>query len=58
MGKFGATEIILILAIVILLFGAKKIPSLMKGIGEGINEFKKASKGEPKETPPEPEKKD
>lgn len=53
MGKLGATEIILILAIVVLLFGAKKIPDLMKGIGEGINEFKKASKGESKESTPE-----
>jgi sec-independent protein translocase protein TatA len=52
-GKFGTWEIILILAIVILLFGAKKIPGLMKGIGEGINEFKKASKGETKESTPE-----
>lgn len=52
-GKIGAWEIILVLAIVILLFGAKKIPSLMKGIGEGINEFKKASKGEDKSSTPE-----
>ncbi len=57
MGKIGAWEIILVLAIVILLFGAKKIPGLMKGIGEGINEFKKASKGETKDSTP-PEKKD
>jgi len=52
-GKFGTWEIILVLAIVILLFGAKKIPGLMKGIGEGINEFKKSSKGEAKESTPE-----
>ena len=48
MGKFGSWEIILILAVVILLFGAKKIPDLMKGIGQGINEFKNARKGEEK----------
>ena len=47
MGKFGATEIILILAVVLLLFGGKKIPELMKGLGKGMKEFKDASKGEP-----------
>lgn len=46
LGALGPTEIILIIAIVILLFGGKKIPQLMKGIGEGMKEFKKASKGE------------
>ncbi len=46
LGALGPTEIILIIAIVILLFGGKKIPQLMKGIGEGIKEFKKASKGD------------
>ena len=46
MGKFGVTEIILILAVVLLLFGGKKIPELMKGLGKGIKEFKDASKGE------------
>ena len=44
MANFGLTEILLILAVVILLFGARKIPELMKGIGTGIKEFKKASK--------------
>lgn len=44
MGNFGATEIILILLVVILLFGARKIPELMKGIGQGMKEFKKASR--------------
>jgi len=46
MGKFGVTEILLILAVVLLLFGGKKIPELMKGLGRGIKEFKDASKGE------------
>lgn len=40
MGKLGPTEIILILAIVLLLFGGKKIPELMKGIGKGVKSFK------------------
>ncbi len=44
MGKFGITEIILIVVVVVLLFGGRKIPELMKGIGQGMKEFKKASK--------------
>ena len=46
LGGLGAPEIIIILVIILLLFGGKKIPELMKGLGSGINEFKKASKGE------------
>lgn len=41
MGRFGTTEIIIVLAIVVLLFGGAKIPQLMRGIGEGMREFKK-----------------
>jgi sec-independent protein translocase protein TatA len=44
MGKIGTMEIIVILVIVLLLFGGKKIPELMKGLGTGIKEFKDASK--------------
>jgi sec-independent protein translocase protein TatA len=44
MGNFGATEILLILVVVVLLFGGRKIPELMKGIGQGMKEFKKASR--------------
>ena len=40
----GPMQIVLILLIVILLFGGKKLPELMKGIGEGMKEFKKATK--------------
>jgi sec-independent protein translocase protein TatA len=40
----GGPQVILILAIVIILFGAKKIPELARGVGLGIKEFKKASK--------------
>ena len=49
MGRFGVTEILVILAVVLLLFGGKKIPELMKGLGTGIKEFKDASKGEEKQ---------
>lgn len=43
MGTFGATEIIIIIAVLVLFFGAKKIPELARGIGEGMKEFKKAT---------------
>ena len=39
----GTFEILIILFIILLLFGAKKLPELAKGLGKGINEFKKAS---------------
>ncbi len=39
----GGMEILLILAVVLLLFGAKKLPELAKGLGKSIKEFKKAS---------------
>lgn len=42
--SLGGPEIIIILIIVLLLFGGKKIPQLMKGLGQGIKEFKSASK--------------
>lgn len=45
LGALGPKEIILILAVVLLLFGGKKIPELMKGLGQGVKEFKDASKG-------------
>mgnify|MGYP001580661422 CR=1 FL=1 len=46
MGKIGAMEWLVILAIVLLLFGAAKLPSLGKGLGEGIRNFKKSLKGD------------
>ena len=39
-GNLGTTELIIILFIVLLLFGAKKIPELMKGMGKGVRSFK------------------
>ena len=44
MGNFGVLEIVLVLLVVVLLFGGRKIPELMKGIGQGMKEFKKASR--------------
>lgn len=40
LGNFGAGEVILIALVVLLLFGGKKIPELMKGIGKGVRSFK------------------
>lgn len=42
-GSFGTTEMLLILFVVILLFGAKRIPELFRGMGQGVREFKDAS---------------
>ncbi|RPH37040.1 twin-arginine translocase TatA/TatE family subunit [bacterium] len=44
MGNIGTTEIILILLIVLVFFGSKKIPELAQGLGKGIREFKKATR--------------
>ncbi len=50
LGQIGTPEILLIVAVVLLLFGGKKIPELMRGIGKGVKEFKDGMKGEaPKE---------
>lgn len=46
LGFIGPGQIWIILAVVILLFGAKKIPELMKGVGQGMKEFKDAQKGD------------
>ena len=44
--KMGPWGIVLIVLVILLLFGGKKIPELMKGLGKGMKEFKKASKGD------------
>lgn len=48
-GKIGALELVIILFILLLLFGGKKIPELVRGIGDLIREFKKGAKEEKKE---------
>ena len=61
-GNLGAPEINLILLIVLIFFGAKKIPELAQGLGKGMREFKKATRDVQedieKETKPESEHKD
>ena len=60
MGSFGGFEWVIVLLAVLLLFGAKRIPELARGLGQGIQEFRKASDdikkeindgGEPKSQP-------
>ena len=43
MGGIGAQELVIILLILLVIFGGRKIPELAKGLGRGIKEFKKAS---------------
>ena len=49
LGALGPTEIILIILALVLLFGGRKIPELMKGLGQGMKEFKKAQRDNPDE---------
>ena len=44
LGMFGPWEIVIIVLVVVLIFGGKKIPELMKGLGQGMKEFKNANK--------------
>ncbi len=43
-GVIGPWQIVLLVAVALLLFGGKKIPELMKGLGQGMKEFKKATR--------------
>jgi sec-independent protein translocase protein TatA len=44
-GKLGVTELLIILAIVLIFFGGRRIPEVMKGMGEGIRSFKDGMSG-------------
>ena len=48
-GSFGLPEILLVLVIIILIFGAKRLPEIGRGLGKGIQNFKRALKGKPDE---------
>ncbi|WP_185862401.1 Sec-independent protein translocase subunit TatA/TatB [Blattabacterium cuenoti] len=56
LGTFGTTEIVVIVILALLLFGGKKIPELMRGLGTGLKEFKKASEGKNSESEEKEEK--
>jgi len=43
LGMLGGNEVIIVLAIILLLFGGRKIPELMRGLGKGMKEFKNAT---------------
>ncbi|MFA7274970.1 MAG: twin-arginine translocase TatA/TatE family subunit [Crocinitomicaceae bacterium] len=49
LGVFGPWQVIAILVVALLLFGGKKIPELMKGLGKGVKEFKDATAKDPSE---------
>jgi len=55
LGNLGVVEIVLIALIVLLLFGGRKIPELMKGIGRGIRSFKEGARGDGEEEPKQKE---
>jgi sec-independent protein translocase protein TatA len=55
---FQPMHLLLILIIVLVLFGGKKIPELMRGIGKGVKEFKDAAKGDDDKPSSEPGKKE
>jgi sec-independent protein translocase protein TatA len=59
MGNLGVTEILLIVVVIVLLFGGRKIPELMRGIGQGMKEFRDAQKddSEKQTTKDKPEEK-
>lgn len=55
--QIGPMQVVLIVALILLMFGGKKIPELMRGLGSGIKEFKNAAKDdEPKNTKEEEKK--
>ncbi|MBQ5844045.1 MAG: twin-arginine translocase TatA/TatE family subunit [Alistipes sp.] len=54
LGNIGGTEILLIVLLVLLLFGGRKIPELMRGIGKGVKSFRDGMEG--KEEPNEEDK--
>jgi sec-independent protein translocase protein TatA len=50
-GRIGSGELLLILVVMLVLFGAKRIPELARGLGKGIREFKNATKEELEDQP-------
>jgi len=56
MGRIGWQELLFLGMILMLLFGATKLPAIGRGMGEGIREFKKSLKGDSPESPAENEK--
>ncbi len=57
MGNFGFKEILLVLLILVILFGSKRIPELARGLGRGVKEFKDGMKEDTPTDPKEPKDK-
>jgi sec-independent protein translocase protein TatA len=55
MGEFSPIHWLIVLAIILLLFGGRKIPELARGLGEGIRSFKEGMSGNHPATPPAPQ---
>lgn len=58
LGNLGSSELIIIALVVLLLFGGKKIPELMRGLGKGVSQFKKGMNEIEEQVMAEPEKKE
>ena len=58
LGSLGSQEIIIIALVILLLFGGKKIPELMRGLGKAVSQFKKGMNDIEQEINAEPEKKE
>ena len=58
LGSFGGIELLIALVIILLLFGAKRIPELARGLGSGVREFKRGTRGEGEVEEKREEKKD
>ena len=56
--SLGPTELLIILGIVLLLFGGAKLPQLARGLGQGLKEFKQATREAGSDSEPKEEKKD
>ena len=54
MGKIGLTEILIIVLILILIFGARRLPDLFKALGSSIRQFKKGVQGDDPDQQPKP----
>lgn len=55
-GVIGPWQLVIVIALALLLFGGKKIPELMRGLGQGMKEFKKATRDDPDEVSKDQEK--
>ena len=58
LGPIGPAELLLILLVILIIFGAGRLPEIGEGLGKGIKSFKKAIKDEQSQLPPSSEKKD